>query len=302
MSFALKLIISSLIPLIFMVSVFAERSFASDPLHVVAKTHTPVLNTADFTSVFGNSDGKGLKKDGCGQLRSLEFIAMPGTLFRIEEELIRAGRKVYRVTTADYPYPSKGGYFIEPDFVAVQKEKPPERLKSLPSQQVVLARLRAVNGSRYVWGGNVAEGLTQMLDRYPASGGELSPSGRDILTMRGVDCSGLLYEATGGFTPRNTSSLVSYGSAVKIAAKSPKEITPLLRPLDLIVWPGHVMIVIDERKVIESRLVCSSPENGVRIRGINEALAEIMKRRKPADSIKSGADEFVVRRWYPPQP
>lgn len=291
-----------LIVLLIATSPFTAVASASPPLHAVAKTHTPVLNTADFNSVFGNSDGKGLKKDGCGQLRSLEFIAMPGTLFRIEAELISTGRKVYRVTTADYPYPSKGGYFIEPDFVAVQKEKPPERLKSLPSQQAVLAGLRAANGSRYVWGGNVAEGVTQMLDRYPASGGELSSSDRDILTMRGVDCSGLLYEATGGFTPRNTSSLVSYGSAVKIAAKSPKEIAPLLRPLDLIVWPGHVMIVIDEAKVIESRLVCSNPENGVRIRGLNEALAEIMKRRKPADSIKNGAGEFVVRRWYPPQP
>lgn len=301
MPFTLKLTISILATLFFTVSALPETSFAFDPIFAVARTNTPVLNTPDFNTVFGGIDGRNLKKDACGQLRSLEFIAMPETLFRIEDELNKDGRKIYRVTTDDYPYPSKNGFFVESDFVRLYKDKPRERPRNLPSEDVILARLKSADNSRYVWGGNVAKGVQEMLERYPA-GRNLPPVDRDILTMHGVDCSGLLYEATGGFTPRNTSSLVNYGSAVKISGKSLRQISADLKPLDLIVWPGHVMIVIDGGKVIESRLVCSKPENGVRIRGINEALTEIMKKRKPADLISSSSGEFVVRRWYQLQP
>jgi hypothetical protein len=116
--------------------------------------------------------------------------------------------------------------------------------------------------------------------------------------LAGVDCSGILYEATGGYTPRNTSSLAEFGRPVSIAGKTAEQIAAQLQPLDLIVWPRHVLIVLDGGRVIESRLVCKKPSEGVRIRASKDALAEIMHQRKAVDSIISGTGEFVVRRWY----
>ena len=116
--------------------------------------------------------------------------------------------------------------------------------------------------------------------------------------LAGVDCSGLLYEATNGFTPRNTSALLHFGKNVSIAGKSRQAITALLQPLDLLVWPGHVIIVIDGGNAIESRLVCQEPDKGVRIRPLADAMSEIMKKRRPADEVQNDREEFVVRRWY----
>lgn len=124
----------------------------------------------------------------------------------------------------------------------------------------------------------------------------------DRLSLAGVDCSGLLYEATNGWTPRNTSQLVSFGSAVTIAGNSIHQIAAALKPLDLIVWNGHVLIVLDKSSIIESRLACDQPGNGgVIISPLKQRLAEIMKTRRPADIWPAGHSRqalFVVRRWY----
>ena len=87
------------------------------PLYAVAAVNTPVLNTPDFAAVFGGADGKSLRADSCGHIRALEFIALPGTRFRIEETLQRESRSVYRVTTEDYPYPAPTGYYVDSRFV-----------------------------------------------------------------------------------------------------------------------------------------------------------------------------------------
>lgn len=273
--------------------------FAADGLFAVAAAHAPVLNVPDFASVFGGSDGKTLQKDSCGQLRSLEFVALPGTVFRIEEELKLGGQQIFRVTTDEYPYPSKSGFFVDARAVTVSAAKPPDRRKILPTAEAVLSALKSRTGTGYVWGGNVAAGLPEMTSWYPPPGApsQNRPDWR-LRQLAGVDCSGLLYEATGGYTPRNTSALLEFGAPVSVTGKSRQEIVSLLQPLDLIVWPGHVMIVIDGGNIIESRLVCHEPDQGVRIRTSADALREIMKKRKPADVIRNSGKEFVVRRWY----
>jgi cell wall-associated NlpC family hydrolase len=284
---------------VILMMVLHVSSSAAEPLFAVALTHTPVLNTPDFHSIFGGKDGKTLRKDECGQLRSLEFVALPETVFRIEAELKSGNRTVYRVKTRDYPYPSNRGYFVDAGFVKLQGSNPPERTKTLPAKENIIAALKKMTGSRYVWGGNSAAGLAELLSWYPpADTSKLGNSDKSLWILAGVDCSGLLYEATGGYTPRNTSSLPNFGKNVTITGKSLHEITVALKPLDLLVWPGHVIIVIDDGNIIESRLVCNEPDKGVRIRPLVDALRDIMKKRKPADVLKNGAGEFVVRRWY----
>ncbi|HEY6873384.1 MAG TPA: peptidoglycan endopeptidase [Geobacteraceae bacterium] len=273
------------------------------PSHAVALHPTPVLNTPDFTGVFGGPDGQTLQQDSCGLVRALEFVALPGTPFRIEEAIRKGERVVYRVTTDDYPYPAKSGYFIDSRFVTTSAVKPPPRFPRLPPRETVIANLLAARGSRYVWGGNLRGGIPELLSLFPPHQPErLPPRERDFWQLRGVDCSGLLYEATGGYTPRNTSALVGFGSAVPIAGLSAREIARRIAPLDLIVWNGHVMIALDQQRLIESRPDCTGKRDGVRVRPLGPALEELMKTRMPLDDYTDAAARnikgFVVMRWY----
>ena len=273
------------------------------PRYAVAETATPVLNTPNIAAVFGGRDGRSLQADSCGQLRAMEFVALPGTVFTIEGEESRGKLPVYRVTTADYPYPTKKGYFIDSRLVRVTDKRPPERPRKLPPKETVIGNLLAAKGSSYVWGGNVRGGLPQMLSLYPPAGSAPLPAETAAMwQLHGVDCSGLLYEATGGFTPRNTSALVSYGKGMEIAGLSPERIIERVEPLDLIVWGGHVIIILDRERTIESRLDCGGKNGGVVVRPLRETLAGVMRGRVAVDdygdAAKRGKKGFVIRRWY----
>jgi hypothetical protein len=242
-------------------------ALAMPSLYAVATLPAPVLNTPDFAFVFGGVDGKTLHIDPSGLIREVEFVAIPGTVFHIEESLKRGSQTIYRVTTDEYPYPTQTGYFIDSRFVRTTCNPPAPRPKLLPVKQTVIENLLAAEGSSYVWGGNLRTGIPQLLDFYPPSPeSPLPPATKEMWQLAGVDCSGLLYEATNGFTPRNTSSLVEYGRSVPIAGLDPVKIVERLEPLDLIVWSGHVIIVLDRERLIESRLDSGGKGGGVRVR------------------------------------
>ena len=266
----------------------AEARFAQ------AIMDTPVLNRSDFRGVFGGKDGNTVQTDRCGQPKAVEYVAPKGTLFRIEEELPVSGSTIFRVTTNEYPCPASRGCYIDARSVKLYSSSPGEREKTLPSQAVILAALEGRVGTRYIWGGNVAAGIKELARWYPPSGAVDS----GLWQLAGLDCSGLLYEATGGFTPRNSSELVAYGRGIKIAGKSAQEIGVALLPLDLIVWPGHVMIVLDHGRVIESRPVCGKPGEGVRIHPLREVLRGVMRTKRGVDTPAETAKEFSIRRWY----
>jgi hypothetical protein len=266
---------------------------------------TPVLNTPEFTSLFGTHEVKNATRDAAEPVRALEFIALPDTVFSIETVIKRGVHDAYRVTTDEYPYPSPDGYYIDSRFVKTSVEKPPDRTKRLPDKRVIIAALSVSEGSAYLWGGNLREGIPQMINLYPPPA-PLAREERSRWTLQGLDCSGLLYQATGGFTPRNTSALTTFGKSVPIAHLSVPQIIAAVEPLDIIVWPGHVIIVLDRNRVIESRLDYdeAQPGNqgGVRIRQIGAVLSDVMKNRVPVNSynteITTVLKQFVIRRWY----
>lgn len=257
------------------------------PRHVVAISPTPVLNTPEFQKTFSGA----VKLDPCKGVRPIEFVALTGTLFSVQESLEKDGVTVYRVSTNDYPYPVNSGLFVDARFVRKWVGGVlVERQRHLPEVAEIQRRLLAAVGKPYVWGGNVKEGVPLLRTLYPQ--GESLP---------GVDCSGLLYEATDGFTPRNTSALITSGEGVQVAGLSAGQIAKKLRPLDLLVWKGHVMVVLDADSIIESRMGCAG-RSGVMVTPIGGALRQLMKGRSPVDRYPEGGaaeKSFVVRRWLP---
>lgn len=263
--------------------------------YAVAVLPTPVLNTPDFNSVFGGSDGRTLKLTPKNLVEEVEFIALPHTVFIIEETIRKGGREILKVTTKDYPYHAVSGYYIDSRFVEKRFEKPQERLRKLPDKDTVIKKLLSADGAIYVWGGNYSKGIPEMLEFYKPSG-TLSDDVLKRWTLKGVDCSGLLYEATGGYTPRNTESLFYFGSPVNVEGLSPDEIAKKLKPLDIIVYKRHVLIVLNSKEVIESSI-----SREVHVKSLPDTISAISRYMMPANHYKhpDNGDRFVVRRWYP---
>lgn len=267
--------------------------------YAVARTSTPVLNSPDFKAVFGGTGGVDLKTDRCGQVRELEFIALPGSVFKVLKKQRSGAADIYQVETDEYPAPPNVRLYVDGRFIALERTAPAPRRPVLPRREQIVSALRASAGSSYVWGGNVQSGVPELEAWFYK---DIGAGDRERLALAGLDCSGLLYHATGGWTPRNTSQLVAFGQGVAIYGKQGAEIAAQLEPLDLIVWNGHVVIVLDRQTAIESRLECGKPGNGgVVTKGLSQRLAEIMRSRRPADVWPGGKkrqDIFVVRRWY----
>ncbi len=261
--------------------------------YAVAILPAPVLNTPDFSSVFGGSDGKTLKLNKKKLIREVEFIALPQTVFAIEETIKKDGHEILKVSASDYPYPSPKGYYIDSRFAEKRVEKPEERKKVLPGRDAIINNLISSKGAVYIWGGNYVRGLPEMLEFYKPSS-ELSVDIKTGWMLKGVDCSGLLYEATNGYTPRNVESLFNYGLPVEIKGKSSGEIAKKLRPLDIIVYKRHVLIVLNSRDVIESSI-----SRGVHIKNLRNTIRDLSKKMKPVNDYEKDRtkDKFAVRRW-----
>jgi cell wall-associated NlpC family hydrolase len=294
-----------LILYILCVNVSGWAATPSSPLYAVAEYPTVVLNTPAFASVFGGANGNTLKTDKDGLIREVEFIALPGTVFSVFEVYKEGERIIYGVRTEEYPGTSSDIFYINSAFVSIHNEKPRERKRSLPSKDIVINNLLNDLGTKYVWGGNVSGGIPEMIKLYEPSG-EITRSERDKWILKGVDCSGLLYQATGGYTPRNTSRLVYFGEGLKIKGSTLEEICGFVEPLDIIVWKGHVIMVLDKDTVIESRLDYDKNkkgrQGGVRKRSLRKVLSGILEDSIAVDDYDDPSlvnkRRFVIRRWH----
>jgi cell wall-associated NlpC family hydrolase len=222
-----------------------EEKGKSQMPYMIAKAPTPMFSTPYFPELPFKHDSSGFVLDKKGEKRALEGIALPNTVFEVLETL----GDILKVRTNEYPdevYVYKD-QLVTGEFHTVRRE--------LPSILKIIQTMKSLVGRPYVWGGNWPEGIS-----YPG------------LDCKGVDCSGLLYYAANGNTARNTSGLMTFGDKIDFPEK----------PCDLIVWRGHVIIVISETEVIESR----HPE-GVIITNLKQRLEEIREK------------SYVVRRWHP---
>jgi hypothetical protein len=265
---------------------------AQDFLYAVASEPTPVLNTPDFESVFGGADGMTVKTDDQGLIREMEFIALPGTVFVLLGELDYGKYKIFKVECKEYQYNTD--LYIDSRFVELKMQRPKDRFISLPSKEEIYKSLDNAVGYRYCWGGNYNAGINKLIELYKPYG-NIPDAVKDEWTLKGCDCSGLMYEATGGFTPRNTSKLVDYGEVIEVEGLTAQEITAKLKALDMLVWNGHVIYVYDEKTSIQSSL----SKGGVVKMDLLETVSDLMTRRKPVNDYNSSKGErFVVRRWF----
>ena len=238
--------------------------------YAITKLPAPLYNTPHFQLK--------LKKDNQGLLKSIETIALPFTKFTVVKKIDSA---VSEVTTTDYP--SSTPLYIDSRFLVQAAHETPERKRELPSSDAIIEFLQSVVGVRYFWGGNWAEGIPEMAHFYR----DLTLPDDDVI-CKGVDCSGLLYQATNGFTPRNTSQLVEYGQALRVNYDSLIDVQKAVKPLDMMVWRGHVIFILDSTQCIESTI-----GKGVII---SDFLPTYTSYR---DKLRGENKPFSLRRWHP---
>jgi hypothetical protein len=239
----------------------------------ISKIATPVFNTPaiPFKSL-------PLIKDSQGRLMEMEFIALPGTLFRCAESI---SENIVRVEIPDYP--STIPLYTDSRFL----HQASPREKSLPSSQTILDEMENCRGIRYFWGGNWKTGIPDLLEFYPHLK-EASAADQDDAICRGLDCSGLLYQAAHGMTPRNTSELIHFGQELSLHHLPLDQIQAQLRPLDLLAWRGHVVIVRSPTTLIESRI-----NHGVVVTHFEDRFPEILQ------LLKEQNKTLYFRRWHP---
>lgn len=236
----------------------------------IARLPTPVFNIPDLSA---------LSLDDQGLVRAVETVLFPQTKIEL---LAQVSPFIFKIQTEEYPY--SGDHYTDSRFLQFT-DHPPSRPIQLPPKSTIIAQLKKQLGARYIWGGNWPEGIDLLPQLYP------SP----LDQMKGVDCTGLLYHATNGWTKRNSSSLVDFGAPVPIEGLSAEQIIGLVKPLDIIAWKGHIIVILDQKTSIESKL----PE-GVITFDLKTRLTQIMNEKKPVNGWdKTEEPRFVIRRWYP---
>ena len=244
----------------------------------------PILNTKNFNSVFGGKNKRDLKTDEKGHIRALEFIALKDMIFEIIEKTDFP--YIYKIKCDFYKnnYYEKSELYIDSRFTTFIKDQKEISLKYILDKKKILKNLLSYLGREYLWGGNFSKGIKTLSKYYPAAK-SLQQKEKDKWILKGVDCSGILFEATNGYTPRNTSELLNYKEPVFIKDLKPDQIAKNVKPLDIIVFKGHDVIVLDSNYTIES-----SENFGVIKTPLIERLNEIHKTKKAANFYKNDND------------
>jgi len=250
----------------------------------------PVLNTPEFHRAFGGECGAEIPRNSLGHPKHFEFIALPGQLFTIEKIHARHHHSIYQVSSPHY---TSCELYVDSRFTKPSSKNSSDPPAALRRDELAY-KMRQLLGTSYVWGGNWSAGISRMLQLYPPQKA-LDEKTRALWTLKGVDCSGLLYETSGGITPRNTSGLIHFGKALPIQGQTALEIASQLWPMDMVIWPGHVWFVLDARHSIESK----SPF-GVIQRALLERLEETCHEHTAVNAWpeeKDLARYFTIRRF-----
>ena len=275
--------------------------------YAITKMPTPMFvfwhNNADINGVMWGKWSKWIHFDGTNLIRELVVVLPKDTALTLVKKVEKDGFTYYQIRTREFdPWAeSKSAYYVDSRFIELTENKQKERIPNLPSKAWVLKNLHDALGYDYVWWGSYYKWIPEMEEFFPS---EIVPSIKQMRQklFRWVDCSGLLYQATDGYTPRNSRSVANFWSAVKIKWLSIDEIIEKVEPLDVIAWAWHVIIVYNNKYTIESRWF-ENFKGWVILTDIKTRLEEITKTRTWVDDYSDPSlpdkEKFVIRRWYP---
>ncbi len=207
-------------------------------------------------------------------------------------------------------------------------------IKNTDKQQVI-NRLKSCEGSMYLFGGCYSKGVgvfreflekigfVDMFEKHIKDNDiHLSNEERElVLNLKGLDCSGLLCQATDYLFMGDAKDVYRFGIDNKgylldIAGKNSKEICNMLEPLDVIVYKGHMIVVIDDNMVIQAvglgenanafaSVTSSDPKrkyNRVVIDNAYDIIKAIMERLRKTPTSEweyDDEDKFMIMRCFP---
>ena len=276
--------------------------------YAVSVSPTVMYNAANIFAPYDVSDGVLESRDEDGLVTQVQAQAVPGTGWEIVGEETVSGMRVYNAKNLEFWQAPDTQYFIDARAVELTDDKPPLRDVLIPGADDLQRKLLEVHNLNsqdkihYVWGGNTLEGIPAHKEWY-GSGVDLdSLSDRDKkqFLIQGLDCSGLLYHITNGAAPRACYWLKNFGDSVPIQGKSAKSITETLRPLDMILFQGHVALVMDKDSTIEMRNpVNPRGDKDLAISAIADQVNDLLENKEPVDEPPSEKKYgwFSVRRF-----
>jgi hypothetical protein len=292
--------------LLFILLTLAYNGLRDKSQYAVSIMPTVLYNTEDIFQAYKMVDGELIAKDKSGLVREIEAQTFPGTSWKINRAINVNGVDVYEAQTNEYwDTPDDWYFYIDSRAVKLVTGKPSPRKLVLPSKATMLRRLDQIRKQTeeelipYIWGGNILEGIDENIALYGSACefSKLNRNDQKQFLLQGLDCTGLLYYITDGYTPRNSSWLRTFGDGLKIEDKNIDEVIAMTKPLDIVVHQGHIFIVLDKESTIESRL---SKGGGVVITPIKERFEEVFATKVPLNHAPQGSSEsswFVIRRF-----
>ncbi len=213
---------------------------------------TPLFNSNDLKSLFSLP----FPLDQRWLLSNLETILYPGVTVTVEGE-----GEVVSIVTDDYP--STVPLFTHRRFLDFSGNTEPIK-RDRPSTKKMIEALESTPFLPYIWGGNFPQGVPELFELFPPTR-QLHAWEWHLFHLRGVDCSGLIYNVTHGTLPRNTGPMKNACEVISSPTK----------PLDLIFAPGHVLITLSQDRVIESRLY-----QGITVSSLSSRLKQLEREEK----------------------
>ena len=268
----------------------------------ITKSVAPIIYTSKFSDTFYWTWVWPIL-DEYEQIDPVQSVLFSWTTVIIEDELYDRDNLIYKIQLNEIPW-----YFdsyIDARFINTYSTQPPERNIILPSKEEIINNLKLQVWHQYIrWG--VMPTWVPELSQYYNPIINLPYYVENKLILKWFDCSWLLHYSTNWFTPRNTGGLIVFWTWLHIAWLNSDDIMKLLKPLDIIVWKWHVMIVIDEENLIESRLDydTNTPwfDWWVRIRTIKPVLDDLVANKIWVDNYNDIVPEwkkkFTIRRWF----
>lgn len=134
--------------------------------------------------------------------------------------------------------------------------------RRLPSSKETLQRMVTLAGLPYLYGGSAPFGSLAQAEKFIELGlfkkEDLNnPELRQLMMSSGVDCSGLFNYGTNYHFFGDTRHVYDFFKRGLVVLpdegkSSPEKIANHLRPLDIIIYRGHMMVVIDTKFVIQA--------------------------------------------------